>query len=95
MNKYELTLVVESKGGSAKKKKVTDTLEKLLKILNGKIVESKDWGVKDLAYKLGKSDTAAFLYFELEMEAAGVKALNEKLRTDPDLLRFLLIRKDK
>ena len=92
MNKYELTLVVEGKGASAKKKKVTDTLEKLIKIFKGKVVESKDWGVKDLAYKLAKSDTGYFMHFVLELEASSVKALNEKLRTDADILRFLLIR---
>ena len=92
MNKYELTIVVEGKGAAAKKKKVTDTLEKLLKVFKGKIVESKDWGVKDLAYKLAKSDTGYFMHFVLEIDPLSVKALNEKLRTDADILRFLLIK---
>lgn len=92
MNKYELTIVVEGKGASAKKKKVTETLEKLLKIFKGKIVETKDWGVKDLAYKLGKNEQGGYLHFTLEIEAGSVKSLNEKLRTDSDILRFLLVR---
>lgn len=94
MNKYELTVVLEGKGGSAKKKKVTETLEKIIKVFEGKIIESKDWGVKELAYKLGKNDTAYFLYFDLELTAPSVKQLNEKLRTDADILRFLLVRKE-
>jgi ribosomal protein S6 len=92
MNKYELTLVVDGKGGAAKKKKVTETLEKTLKIFKGEISDSKDWGVKDMAYRIGKAETGLYLYFELELDGAGVKALNEKLRTDPDILRFLLIK---
>jgi small subunit ribosomal protein S6 len=95
MNKYELTLVLEGKNSSAKKKKVTETLEKILKVLKAKVVESKDWGVKDLAYKLDKNEQGAYLHFVLEMEAPAVKALNEKLRTDSDILRFLLIRVEK
>lgn len=94
MNKYELTLVLDGKSGSAKKKKVTETLEKTLKIFKGAISESKEWGVKELAYKLGKSETGLFLYFEIDLDPAGVKALNDKLRTDPDLIRYLLIRKE-
>lgn len=94
MNKYELTLVVDGKGAAAKKKKVSDSLEKILKIFKGKIANSKDWGVKDLAYKLGKSETGSYLFFELELEAPSVKQLNEKLRTDAELLRFLLVRKE-
>ena len=92
MNKYELTIVVEGKGAAAKKKKVVETLEKLLNIFKGKIVENNDWGVKDLAYKLGKNTQGGYLHFILELDPSTVKALNEKIRTDGDILRFLLIR---
>lgn len=95
MNKYELTVVLDGKAGSAKKKKVTETLENTLKIFKGELKETKDWGVKDLAYKLGKSETGLYLFFELEVDPKGVKALNDKLRTDVDILRYLLINKEK
>jgi ribosomal protein S6 len=94
MNKYELTLVVDGKSAAAKKKKVTEALEKALKIFKGEIKESKELGVREMAYKIGKSETGLYLYFELELDGSGVKALNEKLRTDPDILRFLVIRKE-
>lgn len=95
MNKYELTLVLDGKAGVAKVKKITETLEKILAIFKGKVTESKEWGVKDLAYKIGKSTTGLYLYFELELDGTGVKSLNDKLRVDADLIRYLLIRKDK
>jgi len=95
MNNYELTLVVDGKGGPAKKKKITETLEKTLKIFKGAIKESREWGVKELAYKIGKSESGLYLHFELELDGKGVKALNEKLRTDPEILRYLVVRKEK
>ena len=95
MNKYELTLVLDGKAGSAKKKKVTETFEKVLATFKGAIKESKEWGVKELAYKIGKSETGLYLFFEVELDPTGVKALNDKLRTDPDIIRFLLINKEK
>ena len=94
MNKYELTLVLDGKAGAATKKKVTETLEKILGILKGSIKESKDWGIKELAYQINKSKTGAYLFFEIELEPRGAKALNEKLRTDVDIIRYLLIRKE-
>ena len=95
MNKYELTLVLDGKGGAAKKKKVTEVLEKSLKIFKGVIKDSKEWGVKELAYKMGKSDTGLFLFFEVELDPVGVKALNDKLRTDADIIRYLVVRKER
>jgi len=94
MNKYELTLVLDGKGGAAKKKKVTEVLEKTLSIFKGKIENSKELGVKELAYKIGKSETGLFLFYELELDPKGVKALNDKLRTDADIIRYLVVRKD-
>lgn len=93
MNNYELTLVLDGKAGTAKRKKVEETLDKTLKIFKGAIKESKEWGVKELAYKIGKSETGLFLFFELELDPKGVKALNDKLRTDPDIIRYLVVRK--
>jgi small subunit ribosomal protein S6 len=95
MNKYELTLVLDGKAGAPKKKKVVETLETVLKLFKGAIKESKEWGVKELAYKIGKSDTGLYLYYELELEPKGVKALDDKLRNDPDILRYLVINKEK
>lgn len=102
MNKYELTIVLDGKAGAAAKKKTTETLEKVLGILKGAIKESKEWGVKELAYpirsansKIGKSETGVFLFFEIELDPKGAKALNEKLRTDADIIRYLLINKEK
>jgi small subunit ribosomal protein S6 len=94
MNNYELTLVVDGKSSTAQKKKVVETLEKSLKIFKGAIKDSKEWGVKEMAYKIGKSETGLYLFFELELTGAGVKALNEKLRTDPEILRYLVIKKE-
>ncbi len=92
MNKYELTIVLDGKTGAAKKKKVIETLEKILTVFKGSIKESKEWGVKDLAYKIGKSETGLYLFFELELDPATVKQLNEKLRVDSDIIRYLLIK---
>jgi small subunit ribosomal protein S6 len=94
MNKYELTLVLDGKAGTAKRKKVTESLEKILKIFKGSIKESKELGVKVLAYKIGKSETGLYLFFELELDGKGVKALNDKLRIDPDIIRFLMIKSE-
>ena len=95
MNKYELTIVLDGKAGAAGKKKTIETLEKILAIFKGSIKESKEWGVKELAYKIGKSETGMYLFFEIELDPKGAKALNEKLRTDAGIIRYLLINKEK
>ena len=94
MNKYELTLVLDGKATVAKKKKVTESIQKFITLNKGKVVKVDEWGVKDLAYKIDKSSTGLFLSFILELEGVGAKALKDKLRTEEGVIRSLLIRKD-
>ncbi len=93
MNKYELTIVLDGKATAAKKKSVTEKLEKMIKALKGNVVKVKDWGIKDLYYEIKKSETGAFLIFELELEGQGAKTINDKLRLEEEVIRYLLIRK--
>lgn len=95
MNSYELTLVLDGKSQASKRKKVVESVEKILKLFNGKIKKESDWGVKELSYRIGKSDSGLYLHFVIELEPKGVKTLNEKLRTDADILRYLIVKLDK
>jgi len=92
MMKYELTVVLDGKVTAAKKKAVLGTLEKIITILQGKIVKTEDWGVKDLAYQIEKSTSGSYSHFLLELGEAEVKALNLKLKMEADILRHLLIK---
>lgn len=95
MRSYELTIVLDGKITSAKKKSVTQKIEKVVEAAKGKVGKVKDWGVKDLAYKIKKSLTGAFLIFPLELQSESVKPLNEKLRLDEEIIRYLLVKKEK
>lgn len=95
MRNYELVIVLDGKATAAKKKTVMEKLEKLVKSLQGKLGKAKDWGTKDLAYKLKKSVTGAFLIFPLELPGAGANEMTSKLRLQEDLIRYLLVKKEK
>jgi len=98
VNKYELTVVLDGKAGASSKKKYSELVEGIAKIFKGKIVKASDWGVKELSYpisgnsKVGKSTSGFYLFFDLELEASGVKAVIDKLRVDGEVLRYLIIR---
>lgn len=94
MRKYELTVVLDGKASSSKKKSVTDLVEKVVSIAKGKVAKVEDWGTKDLAYKIGKSETGVYLHFPLELETSSAKDLVAKLRANEDIIRYLLIAKD-
>lgn len=92
MATYELTLVMDGKATSAKKKTITERVNKTLEVLGGKIVKSEDWGVKDLTFKIKKSTQGAYIHNLIELSEQGSKDLSDKIRTDEEIIRYLLIR---
>ena len=93
MRKYELTLVLDGKATAAKKKAVQEFIEKVVKTVKGKIGKVEEWGKRDLAYEIGKSTTGEFLVFPLELDVQSLKGIFLKLKSEEDIIRYLLVRK--
>lgn len=92
MNKYELTLILDSKTTSAKKKAFLDSLEKMLKVLEGKVEKAEDWGVKELFHEIKKKKEGLYLHLTIELPAKSAKQLDQKLKVDENVLRHLIVK---
>lgn len=84
MKNYELTIVLDGKATAAKKKKVTETVEKLVTVAKGKLGKPDDWG---------EINGKIFLHFSLEIEADQLKNLSTKLSQESDIIKQLIIKK--
>ena len=94
MNSYELTLVLPGGATSAKKKSVSEKIEKLVKAGDGKIKSTDEWGKIDLAYTIKKETQGEFIHLILELDGAGAKNLKDKLRLESGIIRYLLVRNE-
>lgn len=92
MNKYELTIILEGKTTSAKKKAVLETLEKTIKLLEGSVSKAEDWGVKELFHEIKKQKEGLYLHLPVELPAKAVKSLEIKLKAEENILRYLIVR---
>lgn len=92
MNAYELTLVLPGKN-KAKEKTYTEKVEKIVKVAEGKVVKKESWGEIELSYPIKKQTAGFFIHFILELDSKAVKAVDEKLRVDDELLRYLMIKR--
>lgn len=93
MKNYELTIVLPGKTTAAKKKDMTDKIEKMVTVNKGTVTKMDDWGKKDLAYDIKKNDSGVFVYFELNMPPTAVKNLKDKMKLEDDIMRYLIIAK--
>ena len=89
--KYELMLVLQPELlESAKEKKLRD-FEKFLGENDGKVDMKDDWGKRKLAYRIGKHDAGIYVVYNLSLPPAFNRELDEHLRIDKDVVRFLHI----
>ncbi|RJR28939.1 30S ribosomal protein S6 [Candidatus Microgenomates bacterium] len=93
MNSYEVVIVLAGKTTPAKKKSVMGLVEKMITMFKGKLIESDEWGVKDLAYEIEDNSTGLFFVLTVGMPPSDMKAFQEKLRLENDIIRYLVVRK--
>ena len=94
MNNYELTLVMPGNFTEAKKKATLESVQKLIKVFEGKVEKLEEWGKIDLAYQIKKQSTGIFLHINLGLSPSLVKGLAEKIKFEDGIIRYLLIRKE-
>ena len=93
MNQYEVAVLyhpdleVDLGKGSAR-------VEKIFTDNGGKIVNTDNWGKRKLAYPIKKQDYAVYVFYTVELPAAGVQKVESTLNITDEVLRFLITRPD-
>ena len=71
--------------------KVTETLEGN----GGKLVKTDVWGKKHLAYKIEKHAEGYYIVYEFETIPSQITLIEKSLKLNKDILRYLLINREK
>lgn len=96
MKEYELVFVTKTDtDGENLKKEILDQIEKSLEKEKGKMGTVEEMGKKELAYPIQKEKTGNYTIVSFTSSSDVPGALTGKLRLEEDLLRFMLITKEK
>ena len=74
MNKFEAVLIINPEISSKILENELKKFSEIIKSNNGNILDSEDWGLRDLAYKIKAFKKAFYSFFQIEIE--GNKILN-------------------
>lgn len=66
-------------------------VEGLIAAVGGKVAKRDNWGKKRLAYRIRRQDFAIYVYFEVELEPAQVRPLEDTILITEEVLRHLLV----
>jgi len=87
MKDYEITYLVQNEEIYSAK-----PVEKEIEKLGGKLVSSKPWGQKNLAYTIGKLNVAFIVTDVFNIESHDLAKLDRQLRLHKEIIRFLIVK---
>lgn len=90
---YEILFIVSNRFTEDEAKTCITKVEKLITESEGKITLNEYWGKKKLAYPIKHEAYGYYQLFEFDLEGKELAKLDEKLRLDHEILRFIVVAK--
>lgn len=92
---YETIFITRQEISSNDVEKITEAFSKTLVDHGGSIVKTEQWGLRDLAYPIKKSNKGYYTMLAIDAPYSALKELERKLGLSEDVLRHLSVRVQK
>ena len=94
MRNYEGVFIINPELSTENAKGVVTQIRDLVSKNGGRVDGIQEWGKKRLAYKIKKRQEGNYVIMNFQIESTQSKKLDQALRQNDHLLRFLLVNKD-
>ena len=94
MKNYELALVLSAKIEDEERAAMLEKVQAMITTAGATITNIDEWGKKQLAYEIQKMREAYYYFIQFEGEATVPAELEERLRIEESVLRFLCVKQD-
>ena len=94
MMKYELALVLSAKIEDEERAAMVEKVQAMITTAGAAITNVDEWGKKPLAYEIQKMKEGYYYFIQFEGETTVPAELEERLRIEETVLRFLCVKQD-
>ncbi len=94
MRNYEGVFIINPDLSTDASKGVVSQLQELVSKNGGRVDGMQEWGKRRLAYKIGKKQEGNYVILNFQLDSKQTKKLEQSLRLNDNLLRYLLVNKD-
>lgn len=94
MNKYELAVVLNVKLEDEERAAAIEKITNYITRFGGTVTNIDEWGKKRLAYEIQKMKEGYYYFIQFEGETTVPAELEERLRIEETVLRFLCVKQD-
>lgn len=92
---YETVFILTPVLSEAQAKETVAKFAKVLTDQGADIINSEEWGLRDLRYPIGGKSTGFYTLLEFAVDAAAIKTLETEFRRDERVIRFMTTVLDK
>ena len=92
MNLYEHTIVARQDTSPDQIKQLEEKYSKIIENNNGKIIQTEDWGLLNLAYIIKKNKKGIYMHFKIEGSGKTINELEKNEIIDKNLLRYMTVK---
>ena len=95
MNNFEAVVLLSPEIQTNVRSSCLDNLEKIINEKSGKVIDSEDWGLRDLSYKINHYSKAFYNFYQIEIEGDKIESIKKILNQDENFIRYLFVRVEK
>ncbi len=92
MNLYEHTIVARQDTAKSQLKQIQEKYTEIIEKNKGKVVQTQNWGLLNLAYLIKKNKKGNYLHFKFESAPNVINELEKNEKLDKNILKFLTIK---
>ena len=91
---YEIGFILNPESSDEEVKKVTDSIEDILKKGKATIENVDDWGRKKLAYPIEKHVEGIYIFYKTMAPGDIIMSIERRLKLSENVMRFIVLRLD-
>ncbi len=95
MRNYEGVFIISPDLSQEASKGVVTQIQELVSKNGGRVDGIQEWGRKRLAYKINRKHEGQYVLFNFQLDSSQTKKLEQALKLNDNLLRFLIVNKEK
>ena len=92
MNKFEAVLLISPEVPNNLLEQNIKNFEDIVTNNSGKIINTEDWGLRDLSYDINNFKKAFYKFFQLEIMGSNIQIISKTLNQNDNILRHLFIK---
>ena len=94
MTKFEAVIILNPEITNNVRDKLCEDFSKIISDNSGKIINTEDWGLRDLSYKIESFTKAFYNFFQIEIAGNKIEVIKKTLTQNEDFIRHMFISVD-